>query len=129
MDDLFPEFQGRFPIRVELDNLTKTDFIRILTEPKNATIKQYQSLLKVDGVDLKFTQDALEEIAELAEQQNLTSENIGARRLNTILEKVLEEISFEASGETTQEVVVDKKFVEKTMSKLIKSNDLTKYIL
>jgi ATP-dependent HslUV protease ATP-binding subunit HslU len=129
MDDLIPELQGRFPIRVELDNLTKTDFIRILTEPKNATIKQYQSLLKVDGVDLKFTQDALEEIAELAEQQNLTSENIGARRLNTILEKVLEEISFEASGETTQEVVVDKKFVEKTMSKLIKSNDLTKYIL
>lgn len=129
MDDLIPELQGRFPIRVELDNLTKTDFIRILTEPKNATIKQYQSLLKVDGVSLKFTQDAQEEIAELAEQQNLTSENIGARRLNTILEKVLEEISFEASGETTQKVVVDKKFVEKTMSKLIKSNDLTKYIL
>jgi len=129
MDDLIPELQGRFPIRVELDNLTKADFIRILTEPKNATIKQYQSLLKVDGVDLKFTQDALEEIAELAEQQNLTSENIGARRLNTILEKVLEEISFEASGDAQQEVVVDKKFVEKTMSKLIKSNDLTKYIL
>ena len=116
MDDLIPELQGRFPIRVELDNLTKADFIRILTEPKNATIKQYQSLLKVDGVDLKFTQDALEEIAELAEQQNLTSENIGARRLNTILEKVLEEISFEASGDAQQEVVVDKKFVEKTTS-------------
>ena len=114
---------------MELDNLTKADFIKILTEPKNATIKQYQSLLKVDKVDLKFTQDALEEIAELAEQQNLTSENIGARRLSTILEKVLEDINYEASGDKEKEVVVDKKFVENTMSKLIKSSDLTKFIL
>ena len=129
IDDLIPELQGRFPIRVELDNLTKQDFFRILTEPKNATIKQYQSLLKVDKVDLKFTDDALEEIAELAEQQNLTSENIGARRLNTILEKVLEDINYEASGETEREFVVDKQFVVETMKKLIKSNDLTKYIL
>ena len=129
MDDLIPELQGRFPIRVELDNLTKADFVRILTEPKNATIKQYKSLLKVDKVDLEFTQDALEEIAELAEHQNLTSENIGARRLNTILEKVLEEVSFEASGETEQQVVIDKVFVENAMKKLIKSTDLTKYIL
>lgn len=129
IDDLIPELQGRFPIRVELDNLSKADFIKILTEPKNATIKQYQSLLKVDKVDLKFTDDALEEIAELAEQQNLTSENIGARRLNTILEKVLEDINFEASGEEEKEVVVDKKFVEDAMKKLIKNNDLTKYIL
>ena len=128
-DDLIPELQGRFPIRVELDNLTKADFVRILTEPKNATIKQYQSLLKVDKVDLKFTEDALEEIAELAEHQNLTSENIGARRLNTILERVLEEVNFEAEGDAEREVVVDKAFVERTMSKLIKSTDLTKYIL
>ena len=129
VDDLIPELQGRFPIRVELDNLTKADFIKILTEPKNATIKQYQSLLRVDKVDLKFTEDALEEIAELAEQQNLTSENIGARRLSTILEKVLEDINFEASGDKEKEVVVDKKFVENAMSKLIKSSDLTKFIL
>ncbi|HAJ77763.1 MAG TPA: HslU--HslV peptidase ATPase subunit [Clostridiales bacterium] len=129
VDDLIPELQGRFPIRVELDNLTKADFVRILTEPKNATIKQYQSLLKVDKVDLKFTNDALEEIAELAEEQNLTSENIGARRLNTILEKVLEDINYEASGDIEKEVVVDKAFVEKAMSKLIKSKDLKKYIL
>lgn len=129
IDDLIPELQGRFPIRVELDNLTKADFIRILTEPKNATIKQYKSLLKVDKVDLEFTEDALEEIAELAEQQNLTSENIGARRLNTILEKVLEDINYEASGDEEKKVVVDKKFVEHAMSKLIKSTDLTKYIL
>ena len=129
VDDLIPELQGRFPIRVELDNLTKADFVRILTEPKNATIKQYQSLLKVDKVDLTFTQDALEEIAELAEEQNLTSENIGARRLNTILEKVLEDINYEASGDIKKEVVVDKAFVEKSMSKLIKSKDLKKYIL
>ena len=129
IDDLIPELQGRFPIRVELNNLTKEDFYRILTEPKNATIKQYQSLLKVDGVELKFTQDALLEIAELAEKQNLTSENIGARRLSTILEKVLEEVNFEASGDEEKVVTIDKAYVEKVMSKFIKSSDLTKYIL
>lgn len=127
--DLIPELQGRFPIRVELDNLTKDDFYKILTEPKNATIKQYQSLLKVDKVDLSFTEDALWEIAEIAEHQNLTSENIGARRLSTILEKLLEEVNFMADGEVEKQVVIDKAFVEKTMSNLIKSNDLTKYIL
>ena len=129
IDDLIPELQGRFPIRVELNNLTKDDFYRILTEPKNATIKQYQSLLKVDGVELKFTQDALLEIADLAEKQNLTSENIGARRLSTILEKVLEEVNFEASGDEEKVVTIDKEYVEKVMSEFIKSNDLTKYIL
>ena len=127
--DLIPELQGRFPIRVELDNLTKDDFYKILTEPKNATIKQYQSLLKVDKVDLSFTEDALWEIAEIAEHQNLTSENIGARRLNTILEKLLEEVNFNADGARERNVVIDKAFVENTMSNLIKSNDLTKYIL
>lgn len=129
VDDLIPELQGRFPIRVELDNLTKDDFYRILKEPKNATIKQYQSLLKVDGVELSFTEDALWEIAEIAEKQNLTSENIGARRLNTILEKVLEDVNFNASGEQEITMVIDKKFVDETMSKLIKNNDLSKYIL
>lgn len=130
MNDLIPELQGRFPIRVELENLTKEHFVKILTEPKNATIKQYQSLLKVDNVDLKFTADALETISMLAEQENLTSENIGARRLNTILEKVLEEINYNATEyQTLTEVVIDKQYVEKCLSKSIKNYDLTKYIL
>lgn len=130
MNDLIPELQGRFPIRVELENLTKADFLKILTEPKNATIKQYQSLLKVDNVNLKFTDDALEQIAYLAEQENLTSENIGARRLTTILESVLEEVNFNASdyAEPT-DVVIDKAYVDKVLSKSIKDYDLTKYIL
>ena len=130
MNDLIPELQGRFPIRVELENLTKADFLKILTEPKNATIKQYQSLLKVDNVNLKFTDDALEQIAYLAEQENLTSENIGARRLTTILESVLEEVNFNATdyAEPT-DVVIDKAYVDKVLSKSIKDYDLTKYIL
>lgn len=130
MNDLIPELQGRFPVRVELDNLTKEDFLKILTEPKNATIKQYQSLLKVDNVNLSFTQDALERIAEIAEQQNLTSENIGARRLNTILEKVLEDVNFNATNyaEPT-DFVVDRPYVDKILKHEIKDNDLTKYIL
>ena len=130
MNDLIPELQGRFPIRVELNNLTKADFLRILTEPKNATIKQYQSLLKIDNVELKFTQDALETIAEIAEQENLTSENIGARRLNTILEKVLQEINFNASDYTElTDFVVDKQYVQNTLSNTMKDLDLKKYIL
>lgn len=130
MNDLIPELQGRFPIRVELENLTKADFLKILTEPKNATIKQYQSLLKVDNVNLKFTDDALEQIAYLAEQENLTSENIGARRLTTILESVLEEVNFNATdyAEPT-DVVIDKAYVDKVLSKSIKDYDLSKYIL
>ena len=130
MNDLIPELQGRFPIRVELENLTKADFLKILTEPKNATIKQYQSLLKVDNINLKFTDDALEQIAYLAEQENLTSENIGARRLTTILESVLEEVNFNATdyAEPT-DVVIDKAYVDKVLSKSIKDYDLTKYIL
>ena len=129
VDDLIPELQGRFPVLVELDNLTKEDFLKILTEPKNATIKQYQSLLSVDNVDLKFTNDALETIAEIAEEQNLTNENIGARRLGSILEKVLENISFDADGEKPKEFVVDKNYVEEAMSKLVKRTDLKNYIL
>ena len=129
VDDLIPELQGRFPVLVELDNLTKADFLKILTEPKNATIKQYQSLLAVDNVNLKFTDDALEDIAEIAEEQNLTNENIGARRLGSILEKVLEGISFEADGEKPREFVVDKKYVEEAMSKIVKRTDLKNYIL
>ena len=130
MNDLIPELQGRFPVRVELDNLTKEDFLKILTEPRNATIKQYQSLLKIDNVDLKFTRDALERIAEIAEQQNLSSENIGARRLNTILEKVLEDVNFNATNYTENtEFIVDRSYVDSSLKIEIKYNDLTKYIL
>lgn len=129
VDDLIPELQGRFPVLVQLDNLTKEDFLKILTEPKNATIKQYQSLLKVDNVNLKFNDDALEKIAEIAEEQNLTNENIGARRLGSILEKVLEGISFDADGKEEREFVVDKAYVEESMSKVIKKNELKNYIL
>lgn len=130
MNDLIPELQGRFPIRVELDNLTKEDFLKILTEPKNATIKQYQSLLKVDNIDLKFSDDALARIAEIAEQENLTSENIGARRLNTILEKILEEINFNATNyNCPTEYVVQKDYVDSILSTSMKNFDLTKFIL
>lgn len=130
MNDLIPELQGRFPVRVELDNLTKDDFLKILTEPKNATIKQYQSLLKVDNVNLSFENESLQRIAEIAEQQNLTSENIGARRLNTILEKVLEDINFKATDYSNiTDFVVTKDYVDSILKHEIKDNDLTKYIL
>ena len=98
VQDLIPELQGRFPILVELNSLSKQDFIDILTIPKNAITIQYATLLKVDGVDLKFTDDAIGEIARIAEEMNLTSEDIGARRLHTVMENLLEEVSFEADG-------------------------------
>ena len=130
MEDLIPELQGRFPIRVELDNLTKKDFLKILTEPKNAIIKQYQSLLSVDNIKLKFTDDALEEIAYITEQENETSENIGARRLYTIMEKILEDISFNACSDIPEtEVVIDKEYIDKILSSTIKKYDLKKFIL
>ena len=130
MEDLIPELQGRFPIRVELDNLTKEDFLKILTEPKNAITKQYESLLSVDNIKLKFTADALEEIAYITEKENETSENIGARRLHTIMEKILEDISYNACSDMPEtEVVIDKEYIDKVLSTTIKKYDLTKYIL
>lgn len=130
VEDLIPELQGRFPIRVELNNLNKEDFLKILTEPKNALIKQYDSLLSVDNIKLKFTQDALEEIAFLAEKENETSENIGARRLQTIMEKVLEDISFNASGNHPEtEIVIDKNYIDHALLSTIKKYDLSKFIL
>ena len=130
MEDLIPELQGRFPIVVELNNLTKEDFFRILKEPKNAIIKQYTSLLEVDNIKLKFNDDALEEIAYIAEKENETSENIGARRLHTIMEKILQDLSFNANGDYPQtEVVIDKAYIEKTLNSSIKKYDLNKYIL
>lgn len=130
LESLIPELQGRFPIVVELNNLKKADFLKILTEPKNALIKQYQALLAVDNINLKFTQDALEEISDLAEKENETSENIGARRLHTILERILEDVSFNASGEhPLLDIEINKEYVDKVFSKTIKKYDLSKYIL
>jgi len=129
VSDLIPELQGRFPILVELNSLTKKDFVEILTTPRNAITVQYATLLKVDGVELKFTEDAIDEIAGLAEDMNVTSEDIGARRLHTVMEELLEDISFEADGMTSREVVIDKKFVEEKLGAENKSKDLKKYIL
>lgn len=130
MEDLIPELQGRFPIVVELANLTSDDFFRILKEPQNAIIKQYQNLLKVDNIDLEFNDDALKEIAVVAEQENETSENIGARRLHTIMEKILQELSFNASGDYPEtKVMIDKPYIEKVLNVENKKHDLKKYIL
>ena len=130
IEDMIPELQGRFPIRVELKNLLKDDFIKILSQPKNAITMQYAKLLEVDNINLKFTSDALEEIAEIAEAENETSENIGARRLHTILEILLEDISYNATGEHPMlDVVIDKNYVQKAFSETKKKFDLKKYIL
>ncbi len=128
VSDLIPELQGRFPILVELNSLTKQDFVEILTTPQNAITLQYATLLKVDGVDLKFTDEAIEEIATLAENMNATSEDIGARRLHTVMENLLEDVSFEACGEE-KEVVIDKKYVEDKFGKDLQKKDFKKYIL
>lgn len=130
IEDMIPELQGRFPIKVELDNLTKDDFIKILSLPKNAITLQYKELLKVDNIDINFTNDALTEIAEISEQENETSENIGARRLHAVMEKVLEDVSYNANGlHPMLEVVIDKNFVQNTLKDAKKKFDLTKYVL
>jgi ATP-dependent HslUV protease ATP-binding subunit HslU len=127
--DLIPELQGRFPIRVELDSLTRNDFIRILTEPKNALVKQSVSLLGTEGLELIYTNDAIDEIAEISVQLNSISENIGARRLYTIMEKVIEDISFEASDLDNGKVKIDKKYVQEKVKDIAQDTDLSKYIL
>ncbi len=127
--DLIPELQGRFPIRVELRPLSKEDFVRILTEPENALTKQYVELLKTEGVDLEFTHDAIEEIARMAEEINTRTENIGARRLHTIMEKLLEDISFNAPEMVGQRIIVDAKFVRAKLSSIVGDEELTRYIL
>ena len=128
VSDLIPELQGRFPILVELGSLTKDDFVKILTTPQNALTIQYATLLKVDGVDLKFTDEAIEKIAEIAEDMNATSEDIGARRLHTVVEKLLDSVSYDADG-TEKEVVIDKRFVCEKLGIEEKTKDLKKYIL
>src|SRR6476619_3643061 len=127
--DLIPELQGRFPIRVELKSLTEADFIRILKEPKNALIKQYQALLDTEGIKLSFSEDALEEIASFAARVNESTENIGARRLHTILEKLLEEVSFAGPDLKKKNVRVDSNYVRKQLADIVKDQDLSRYIL
>ena len=127
--DMIPELQGRFPIRVELKTLSVEDFIRILKEPKNALIKQYTALLETEGIKLVFSDDALEEVAKFAAQVNETSENIGARRLHTIMEKLLEEISFEGPDLKKKSMKVDRAYVRAQLADIVKDQDLSRYIL
>ena len=127
--DLIPEFQGRFPIRVELDSLTKNDFVRILTEPDNALVKQYTALLKTEQVNLTFLDDAIDEIAEMAALVNQRMENIGARRLQTIMEKFLEDISFDAPDLEETDITIDAKYIRDKLKDIIQDEDLSRYIL
>ena len=127
--DLIPELQGRFPIRVELESLGTKEFMRILTEPKNALIKQYMALMATEGIELIFQDDAISELAELATVVNSTTENIGARRLHTIIEKLLEEISFDAPDLAETKLVIDAGYVKDKLDSLVKDQDLSRYIL
>lgn len=127
--DLIPELQGRFPIRVELSSLSEADFVRILTEPKNALIKQYIALLDTEGLKMNFSEDGVASIARFAALVNEQTENIGARRLHTILEKVLEEISFDAPDMKKRTVKIDAAFVQKQLTDVVKDQDLSRYIL
>jgi ATP-dependent HslUV protease ATP-binding subunit HslU len=127
--DLLPELQGRLPIRVELNALTSEDFRKILREPDNSLIKQYKALLKTEKINLEFTDDGIETIAELATEVNSSVENIGARRLHTIIEKVLDEISFTATDRSGEKIIIDKKYVQNNLGELVKDTDLSKFIL
>jgi ATP-dependent HslUV protease ATP-binding subunit HslU len=127
--DLIPELQGRFPIRVELEALGRDDFIRILTEPKNALIKQYVALMQTEGVELEFTADAIERIAELAALVNERTENIGARRLHTVMERLLDEVSFHAPELGGREIRIDAVYVDRMLADIARSDDLSRYIL
>ncbi len=130
VEDLIPELQGRFPIRVELENLTAKDFYKILTQPKNAITKQQAELLKVDNIELEFEEEALKEIAHIAELENENNENIGARRLHTIIEALLEDISFEAGGNhPMSKVVITKEFVLRELEQTVKKYDISRYIM
>ena len=126
--DLIPELQGRFPIREELSPLTQEDFVRILTEPKNALIKQYKALLTTEGIDLTFSPDAISEIARIAQYINDHTENIGARRLHTVLEKLLEDISF-GSSDLAGKIALDAEYVNKRLEPIMSREDLSRYIL
>lgn len=127
--DLIPELQGRFPVRVELEKLTKEDFIRILKEPDHSLIRQYKSLLETEGITLEFTDDAIERIAEIATEVNQETDNIGARRLHTILEKLLEEVSFEASDISPAHIDITPTYVDQKLGNIVKNKDLSQFIL
>lgn len=127
--DLIPELQGRFPLRVELESLTKKEFKKILMEPKNALTKQYTALLSTEGVTINFTEDAIDRMSELAEDVNAKSENIGARRLHTIMERVLEDISFDADEHSGETISIDSKYVDEKLSGVVQDQDLSRYIL
>jgi len=127
--DLIPELQGRLPIRVELESLTEEDFKHILTEPKNALVKQYTALLATEGVEVEWTEDAIAEIARIAAEVNRQSENIGARRLHTVMEKLLEDLSFHAPEMQGTKVVIDGAFVRSKLESVVKDQDLSRYIL
>jgi ATP-dependent HslUV protease ATP-binding subunit HslU len=127
--DLIPELQGRFPIRVELQSLGAGEFVRILTEPRNALLRQYRALLLTEGIDLVFTDDAVAAVAELAAQVNTSSENIGARRLHTILERLLDTLSFEAPEMKERKVTIDAAYVRRMLADIVKDQDLSRYIL
>lgn len=127
--DLIPELQGRFPIRVELTNLSKEDFCRILTEPTNALLKQYRELLSTEGITITFTEDAIDELAEIAFRVNTETENIGARRLHTILEKLLEDLAFEAPDIEEKEVIIDRAYVSAKLAHIVVNQDLSHFIL
>jgi ATP-dependent HslUV protease ATP-binding subunit HslU len=127
--DLMPELQGRFPIRVELTDLKREDFLRILTEPKNSLTKQYAELLATEGVKLSFSQEGVEALADIAFEVNRTTQNIGARRLHTILERVVEDISYEGPDLKKKEVGIDGTYVRGRLAEILKKEDLSKFIL
>src|SRR5205814_9956386 len=127
--DLMPELQGRFPIRVELEPLTRDDFVRILTEPRSALVKQYVALLGTEELTLTFTAGAVERIADFAARVNEITENIGARRLHTVMERLLDEISFDAPDLGTAPVTIDEAYVDRMLADIVKNEDLSRYIL
>jgi ATP-dependent HslUV protease ATP-binding subunit HslU len=127
--DLLPELQGRFPIRVELGSLTEEDFVRILTEPKNALIIQYKALLATEGVELIFDESAISQIAKISGQVNERAENIGARRLHTVMEKLLDDVSFTAPDMETSKVVIDREYVTEKLKDIVEDENLSRYIL
>jgi ATP-dependent HslUV protease ATP-binding subunit HslU len=127
--DLLPELQGRFPIRVELNPLTQEDFVRILTEPENALVTQYKALLDTENIELIFDTEAIEEIAKISFEVNEQMENIGARRLHTVMEKLVEEISFEAPDIAPQQIMITAKYVQERLKHIAKDEDLSRFIL
>jgi ATP-dependent HslUV protease ATP-binding subunit HslU len=127
--DLIPELQGRFPIRVELEALGREDFVRILTEPKNALIKQYMALLSTEGLTVRFTDAAIGRIADFATLVNERTENIGARRLHTVMEKLLDEVSFNAPDLTDKDITIDESYVDRMLADIVGNDDLSRYIL